>query len=205
MAHATPLFAWGRSGGPTAKSGWSMAQQNFQSGFTEVFNGTGDMENGISQSGGYQEGIIHNNDTIEAITYQYNVWGYDTADGLYDAYLGHCPRDSELGLNFSVFARPKIVSESVAGSVPSSCASLEVLLIPERIRRRLPTTCFHHFVTPKSRCLMTSGPFSGQHCRMSLPIRAGTKCHCQSTLWQAASIFAGLVARNYRLRNPFRL
>ncbi len=57
-------------------------------------------------------------------------WGYDTADGLYDAYLGHCPRDSELGLNFSVFARPKIVSESVAGSVPSSCASLEVLLDP---------------------------------------------------------------------------
>ncbi|HET6400506.1 MAG TPA: S8 family serine peptidase, partial [Candidatus Kapabacteria bacterium] len=125
---ATPMFAWGRSGGPTAKSGWSLAQENFQSGFTEVINGTGDTANGVSQSGGYQEGIFHNNDTIIAQTYQYQVWGWDTVDGLYDVYLGHCPRDTSLGLNFSVFARPKIVGSGVKELAGQTGNVLEVLL-----------------------------------------------------------------------------
>ncbi len=125
---ATPMFAWGRSGGPTAKSGWSFDQTNFQTGFTQVINGSGDTSSGSSLSGGYQEGIFHNNDTIIVQTTQYWVWGYDTLDGQYDVDLGYCPRDTSLGLNFSVFARPKILPSAVKEANPQSGDALEVLL-----------------------------------------------------------------------------
>ncbi len=121
---ATPMFAWGRSGGQGAKSGWSLAQENFQTGFSEVINGTG----GDDTNDSYEEGIFHNNDTIIVQTYQYWVAGYDTLDGQYDIYLGHCPRDTSLGLNFSVFARPKILNEAVKEESPQSGDALEVLL-----------------------------------------------------------------------------
>ncbi len=123
---AVPMFAWGRSGGPNAKSGWSLAQENFQSGFSSVINGTGGSAPPGPLPGGLEEGIFHNNDTIVVSTIQYQVWGFDTIDHQYDIDLGHCPRDTSLGLNFSVFARPKIVA-SVAEAANSNGNVFEIL------------------------------------------------------------------------------
>jgi len=124
---AVPMFAWGRSGGPSAKSGWSLAQENFQTGFSEVINGTGGDTPPGPLPGGLEEGIFHNNDTIVVQTVQYDVWGYDTINGQYDIYLGHCPRDTSLGLNFSVFARPKILASSVTAPLRVAGEPLDVL------------------------------------------------------------------------------
>jgi hypothetical protein len=126
-SEATPMFAWGRGGGPTSKTGWSFDNENFQTGFTSVINGSGGSAPPGPLPGGLEEGIFHNNDTIEVQTVQYDVYGWDTSNSTYDIYLGHCPQDSSLGMNFSVFARPKIPGESVEQSPTQNGNALEIL------------------------------------------------------------------------------
>ena len=96
-SHA-PLFAWGRGGTIKDKSGWSPSTQNWQTGFSRVVNGyNGDSLN---------EGIFHSNSvTFKVETEQYDVWGEDSITHKFTVYLGHCPPDSLLGVNFTVYGR----------------------------------------------------------------------------------------------------
>src|SRR5207244_989448 len=80
-------------GGGKSRSGWSFDQKNFQSGYSRVIDGSGgDTLN---------EGIFHSQGrTFTIQTVQYDVWSWD-----YSKHLGHCPPDSLMGVNFTVFGR----------------------------------------------------------------------------------------------------
>ncbi|MEN6512282.1 MAG: S8/S53 family peptidase [Chloroherpetonaceae bacterium] len=85
----TKLYVWGRSGQGTS-SGYSMAEPNYQTGFTRVTTGTG--------GNGFVAGIIHNQSLdVSVISYQYDL--YDSKG----KYMGHIPPDSLLAFNISVF------------------------------------------------------------------------------------------------------
>lgn len=106
VSNGTPLFAWGRSGGSNEKSGWSASLQNFQTGYTKVISCTG--------GDSLNEGIFHTQGTTFTVqTFQYNVWGWDPIASSYSNYIGHCPPDSMLGVNFTVYGRSQIGHSSV--------------------------------------------------------------------------------------------
>ena len=105
ITDSAPLFAWGRSGGGSTKSGWSSASENFQTGWSRVTNGSG--------GDSLNEGIFHTNRIITTETMQYDVWGYVDGHGWVKP-LGHFPPDSVLGVNYTVFGRVKGAHGSVA-------------------------------------------------------------------------------------------
>jgi hypothetical protein len=91
---SVPLFAWGRSGGAAAKSGWNLsAPANYEAGWTQVLNGTGWDPDSLN------EGIFHNQGTTFVL--RTGQWQVDTGGGHYITV----PPDSMLGLNFTVFGR----------------------------------------------------------------------------------------------------
>ena len=112
-----PLFAWGRSGGINEPSGWNMSQENFQTGWSRVTDCTGGNL--------LNEGIFHSQSTTFTVkTAQYDVWGYDTISRAYTAYLGHCPPDSLMGVNFSVFGRKNLAHNSVNSTADGNSSSI---------------------------------------------------------------------------------
>jgi hypothetical protein len=117
IADTSPLFAWGRSGSINEKSGWSYATENFQTGWSQVTNGSGGDSN--------NEGIFHNSRIFTVKTVQYEVWGY-VRDSGFIKYLGHFPRDSTIGVNYSVFGRVKGPFKESVQEVPRGNSFLVV-------------------------------------------------------------------------------
>jgi hypothetical protein len=111
---SVPLFAWGRSGGPLAKSGWNLSSPfNFETGWTQVLNGTGWDHDSLN------EGIFHNGgSTFVLRTGQWKIKVNDSTFIL-------APPDSELGMNFTVFGRTSSTS-SVAHKSPIIPGELDV-------------------------------------------------------------------------------
>ncbi len=112
-----PLFAWGRSGGPHAKSGWNLSTVfNFETGWTQVKNGTGWDADSLN------EGIFHNGGTTFVLrTGQWRI----EVNGSPDTNPIIVPPDSELGFNFSVFGRTSGPS-GVSSSHPLTLSDLTI-------------------------------------------------------------------------------
>jgi hypothetical protein len=113
---SVPLFAWGRSGGPLAKSGWNLSSPfNFETGWTQVLNGTGWDHDSLN------EGIFHNGGTTFVL--RTGQWKIKINDSTYLI----APPDSELGMNFTVFGRTS-KSSAVAKTLQTGAGELEVSL-----------------------------------------------------------------------------
>ncbi len=55
------------------------------------------------------EGIFHSDSLTFLIkTAQYDVWAWDKDSNAYKKYVGHCPPDSMMGVNFTIFGRVRV-------------------------------------------------------------------------------------------------
>ena len=119
----SPLFTWGRSGGPKAYSGWSYAQENFQTGWSRVTSSTG--------GDSLNEGIFHSQSTQFTIeTVQYDVWGWNKKTHAYDIHVGHCPPDSVIGVNWTVFGRVDTPFNGVERRIDNEAFSFNLSIDP---------------------------------------------------------------------------
>jgi subtilisin family serine protease len=123
-----PLFAWGTSGGATSKTGWNVsAPYNFETGWTQVLNGTGWDRDSLN------EGIFHNQGT----TFVLRTGQWKLTVGSTTMIV---PPDSELGVNFTVFGR---LSGTSGVDIKQPLSSDESLTIFQNLITRMVTAKFY--------------------------------------------------------------
>ncbi len=100
----SPLFAWGRSGKQTERSGWSLNQSNEQVGWSRIIDGSGgdSLNEGINHSGSLYFQAI----TAQYFLYHVHVWDSSNIV-VYDTTWFVVPPDSAMGANFTVFGKVK--------------------------------------------------------------------------------------------------
>ena len=122
MSDSAPLFAWGRSGAPSSKTGWNLSHPyNYETGWSQVQNGTGGDTNLIN------EGIFHNDSTTFVVrTGQWEI----TNDSTH--LKQHVPPDSLLGVNFSVFGRQTSFAKVNESTSSPDGVPMTVAMVPSR-------------------------------------------------------------------------
>ncbi len=110
------IYYWGRSG-QGAQGGYSAANPNYQTKWSEITNGVGGNDNVI----GIRCDIDNNELQIQGRTFQYDVY---TADG---RHIGLVPPTEDLQFNFSVFGRENSLSVRMDSS---DNLPIKITLIP---------------------------------------------------------------------------
>ncbi|HET6400640.1 MAG TPA: S8 family peptidase [Candidatus Kapabacteria bacterium] len=133
-----PLFAWGRSGKQTEKSGWSLDQSNDQTGWSRVINGSGgdSLNEGIYQTDSLTFKVI----TAQYYLYKVRLHRDSTGTIVSDTtWIGEVPQYKDVGTNFTVFGRVKpqfrdtvhdTILSSVKGQPALPGSSLHIYLDP---------------------------------------------------------------------------